>query len=233
MNDLTCSSLTVEYWPSVIIVWTLLHCHVCIATTFCQYNSDVPHAWLILEIIILQPSEEQEMFTDLFLFFSPCLMNPPLALLAWRLLIWRQSLVDRCHGGQRKKMMMTGKKLRLFDKVGWNQKLPNWGKESQSQRQQIMYDESETSCFWLVFFLVYKAQSTFHSNFLLFITAKPNLQTCLCKFYTITKCPALLATRYWSTCSSIMVLRQKRQHKMLLDSKDSHVLLTIIKIYLK
>ena len=25
--------------------------------------------WLILEIIILQPSEEQEMFTDLFLFF--------------------------------------------------------------------------------------------------------------------------------------------------------------------
>lgn len=33
--------------------------------------------------------------------------------------------------------------------------------------------------------------------------------------------------------TSIMVLRQKRQHKMLLDSKDSHVLLTIIKIYLK
>lgn len=69
MNDLTCSSPTVEYWPSVIIVWTLLHCHVCIATTLCQYNSDVPHAWLILKIIILQPSEEQEMFTDLFLFF--------------------------------------------------------------------------------------------------------------------------------------------------------------------
>ena len=87
--------------------------------------------------------------------------------------------------------------------------------------------------FLAVFFVVYKAQSTFHSNFLLFITAKPNLQTCLCKFYTINKCPALLATRYWSTCSSMMVLRQKRQHKMLLDSKDSHVLLTIIKIYLK
>ena len=65
MNGLTCSSPTVEYWPSVIIVWTLLHCHVCIATTLCQYNSDV----VILEIIILQPSEEQEMFTDLFLFF--------------------------------------------------------------------------------------------------------------------------------------------------------------------
>ena len=113
MNGLTCSSPTVEYWPSVIIVWTLLHCHVCIATTLCQYNSDVPHAWLILEIIILQPSEEQEMFTDLFFFF---LVH------VWWILPWLSSHEDSWSGGKTSWTdAMVGRGRRWW----WQEK--NWG----------------------------------------------------------------------------------------------------------